>query len=63
MDTLVYPVNVINKISLKCICINFSSIAELKCKQNCNSHGVCKLGECICETGYSGEDCSIKGKF
>ena len=35
------------------------------CPANCSSHGVCNLdvGECVCELGYAGDDCSERDEF
>ena len=30
---------------------------EAECPGNCNGNGVCDHGECVCNEGYSGEDC------
>ncbi|GFN75654.1 von Willebrand factor d and egf domain-containing protein, partial [Plakobranchus ocellatus] len=29
------------------------------CPRNCSSQGACKAGECTCEDGYAGVDCSL----
>ncbi|CAH8557323.1 unnamed protein product [Schistosoma curassoni] len=34
--------------------------AENQCPDNCNEHGTCENGACICRTGYSGLKCEIK---
>ena len=28
------------------------------CPRGCSGHGECVLGQCQCDTGYAGEDCS-----
>ena len=35
------------------------------CPANCSSHGVCNLdvGECACELGFAGDDCSQRDEF
>ncbi|CAF4023410.1 unnamed protein product, partial [Adineta steineri] len=32
---------------------------ERLCLNNCNNHGICKQGVCICHPSYTGLDCSI----
>uniref|UniRef100_A0A3Q0KBG5 Fibrillin-2-like n=1 Tax=Schistosoma mansoni TaxID=6183 RepID=A0A3Q0KBG5_SCHMA len=34
--------------------------AENQCPDNCNEHGTCESGACICQTGYSGRKCETK---
>lgn len=30
----------------------------MKCENDCNNKGLCFRGKCLCETGYTGNDCS-----
>ena len=41
------------------------SWAPSLCPANCSSHGVCNLdvGECACELGFAGDDCSQRDEF
>jgi len=32
------------------------------CVNNCNSHGSCTGGQCVCNTGWGGDDCSVWDK-
>lgn len=32
---------------------------ERLCLNNCNNHGICQQGVCICQPSYTGADCSI----
>lgn len=32
---------------------------ERTCLNNCNNHGICQNGICICQPSYTGSDCSI----
>lgn len=32
---------------------------ERLCLNNCNNHGICQQGICICQPSYTGSDCSI----
>jgi hypothetical protein len=32
---------------------------ERLCLNNCNNHGICQQGICICHPSYTGSDCSI----
>ncbi|CAM4869415.1 unnamed protein product [Rotaria socialis] len=32
---------------------------ERTCLNNCNNHGICQHGICICQPSYTGSDCSI----
>jgi len=32
------------------------------CPNNCNNHGVCRSGKCICNTGWTGESCKTEEK-
>jgi hypothetical protein len=32
---------------------------ERLCLNNCNNHGICQQGVCICHSSYTGSDCSI----
>ncbi|CAH8507386.1 unnamed protein product [Schistosoma turkestanicum] len=36
--------------------------AESQCPDNCNEHGKCENGVCICQTGYSGLKCEVQLK-
>ncbi|XP_067825688.1 tenascin isoform X5 [Heptranchias perlo] len=33
---------------------------EPDCPENCNERGTCVNGKCLCEQGFTGEDCSIE---
>lgn len=35
---------------------------ERTCLNNCNNHGICQHGICICQPSYTGSDCSIGNK-
>ncbi|KAK2139996.1 hypothetical protein LSH36_1520g00006 [Paralvinella palmiformis] len=35
------------------------SFLNVTCINDCNGHGVCNKGSCLCDTGYLGEDCSL----
>ena len=41
----------------------FLLLSDKTCIADCNGHGKCKDGKCICDVGYSGPDCSIQGRF
>jgi hypothetical protein len=32
---------------------------ERLCLNNCNNHGICQQGVCICYSSFTGSDCSI----
>ena len=36
---------------------NFT-ISDKTCSDDCNGHGTCKDGKCICDTGYIGVSCN-----
>ena len=36
---------------------NFA-ISDKTCSDDCNGHGTCKDGKCICDTGYIGVSCN-----
>jgi hypothetical protein len=42
--------NVFNQTKIETDCVNFN---------NCNGHGICKNGQCICDAGWTNYDCSI----
>ncbi|XP_070792611.1 tenascin-X [Pituophis catenifer annectens] len=33
---------------------------QLACPEHCSGHGECQNGTCVCNSGYSGDDCSIE---
>ena len=41
----------------------FFFLLDKTCIADCNGHGRCKDGKCICDVGYSGPDCVIQGRF
>lgn len=38
------------------------SISKYDCPSNCSSHGACVGGECQCDDGYGGRDCSLASR-
>lgn len=52
-----------NPISHRCECAKGTagptcSETVKSCPQNCNHHGLCMNGECMCGSGWTGEDCN-----
>ncbi|XP_078406450.1 tenascin isoform X1 [Cetorhinus maximus] len=37
-----------------------ANCTEPDCPENCNERGTCVNGKCLCEEGFTGEDCSIE---
>ncbi|XP_041050032.1 tenascin isoform X3 [Carcharodon carcharias] len=37
-----------------------ANCTEPDCPENCNERGTCINGKCLCEEGFTGEDCSIE---
>ncbi|XP_032067833.1 tenascin-X-like isoform X3 [Thamnophis elegans] len=33
---------------------------QLACPEHCSGHGECQNGTCLCDSGYSGDDCSVE---
>ncbi|XP_026577842.1 tenascin-X-like [Pseudonaja textilis] len=33
---------------------------QLACPEHCSGHGECQNGTCVCNSGYSGDDCSVE---
>lgn len=54
-----------SKKALQCKNPNGCSLTTNLCKKmkNCNEHGTCKNGKCVCNKGFTGADCSVEAVF